>query len=354
MQRRKFLQTLGVSTFGTVFGNKLAGFLPNGLNVRYIDGSWFEFQHHNIAEGRYWNPALEQFSAEQWESKIREIALSGIRYLVLLDVAISGKSFYPSELLPQHRMGCDDPLETVLDAADRYGIYFFVGNDFFGNWFNSKFLMTDRQVHLLRVKAMNEIAEKYGHHKSFYGWYYPNETGIDGCFDEIFIHYVNSLSTEVDVITPGAKKLIAPYGTRNVRVGDRYIRQIEQLNVDFIAYQDEVGVNKSGTEETGKYFEQLYHMHSKAGRAKLWADVEVFCFEGEVYKSALRPAPYERVFRQLEAVSPFVDKILIYQYLGMINKLGTDAFAGHPDSVQLYEQLTAGSWLRGKREHPLP
>ena len=38
------------------------------------------------------------------------------------------------------------------------------------------------------------------------------------------------------------------------------------------------------------------------------------------------PAPFDRVKLQLEAVSPWVDKILVYQYLGMMNRPGTTAF----------------------------
>lgn len=33
----------------------------------------------------------------------------------------------------------------------------------------------------------------------------------------------------------------------------------------------------------------------------------------------------------------------------MINKPGSNVFAGHPDSIELYEQLTTRRWLRGKR-----
>jgi len=193
---------------------------------------------------------------------------------------------------------------------------------------------------------MNEVAEKYAHHKSFYGWYYPNETGIHGHFDDVFINYVNTSSAEARKLTPKAKTLIAPYGTRNVKADENYVRQLEELDVDFIAYQDEVGVQKTKPEESGRFYEQLYKVHKKAGRAKLWADVEVFAFEGDVYKSALLPGSPERIIKQLEAVSPFVDKIFIYQYTGMINKPGTDVFAGHPDSTELYKQLKKYNFLK--------
>jgi hypothetical protein len=206
--------------------------------------------------------------------------------------------------------------------------------------------MRDKDVQNLRIKAMNEIAEKYAHHKSFYGWYYPNETGINGHFDDSFINYVNSSSAEAAKLTPKAKTLIAPYGTRNVKAGEQYVRQIEQLDVDFIAYQDEIGVEKTKVEESAGFFENLYKLHKKAAKSRLWADVEVFRFEGKVYQSALLPAPPERVIQQLEAVSPFVEKIFIYQYMGMMNKPGSQAFAGHPDSVELYNQLANHRFIK--------
>lgn len=347
MQRRNFLKSCGAAILtGSFFHELRAAIQRNPEKIKPIEGSWFEFQHHNLAEGKYWNETLKTFSAAQWDAKVKEIADSGIRYLVLLNVAIYDKTFYPSALLPQHDMGCDDPLETILNAADKYEVKFFVSNDFFGDWTNPYFLMTDPGINKLRLNAMNEIVEKYAHHKSFYGWYFPNETGISGHYEDFFIDYVNASSAEAAKLMPGTKTLIAPYGTRNVKADDKYAGQLERLNVDYIAYQDEIGVEKTRVDESAGYFEQLHRLHKKASRARLWADVEVFRFEGKVYKSALLPAPAERVIKQLEAVSPFVEKIFIYQYTGLLNTPGSLAFAGHPDSEILYTELAKYRFLK--------
>lgn len=346
MLRRNFLRSVGMTALSAAFSKEILAAARQNKKIKPIEGSWFEFQHHSAVEGTPWNKALEQFTAEQWDAKVRELADAGMRYLVLLDIAIYGKSFYPSSLMPKHQLGCDDPLETVLSAADKYGIRFFVSNGFFGDWTKPVFLMKDPEVRKLRFKAMNEVAEKYAHHKSFYGWYYPNEIGINGHYTDFFIDYVNSSSAEASKLTPKAKSLIGPYGTRHVKADDEFVRQLEQLDVDFIAYQDEIGVQKTRVDESAAIYEKLYHLHKKAAKAKLWADVEVFRFEGKVYNSALLPAPPERVIQQLEAVSPYVEKILIYQYGGLINKPGSPAFAGPEESVNLYNELVRHGYLK--------
>ncbi|WP_257656516.1 DUF4434 domain-containing protein [Parapedobacter lycopersici] len=347
MKRRNFLQLAGASAALALFhGHSTAAPAGNHRKVHAITGTWFEFQHHSEVEGTYWNPALAAFTADDWEAKVAEIAGTGIRYLVLLDVAIYGKSFYPSALLPQHALTDNDPLETVLSATDKHQLRVFMSNGFFGDWRNPAFLMQDKDIHLLRVRAMEELTGKYGHHPSFYGWYYPNETGINGHFDDNFIQYVNKCSLEAHRLTPRAKTLIAPYGTRNVAADDGYVAQLDRLDVDFIAYQDEIGVQKTRVDESTAIFEKLHRLHRKSGRNELWADVEVFAFEGEVYRSALLPAAPERVLAQLGALAELVEQVFIYQYTGMINRPGSPVTIGYRGQHDLYTALTEAGWLK--------
>ena len=304
---------------------------------RKIDGTFFEFRHHNTAEGKYWNPALEKFEGTDWRQKVREISELGMEYIVVMATALYDKCYFKSAVFPFADTLCPDPIEEILSEADKCGVKVFLGNGFYGDWRKAGQNIKSQEVIDRSFRAMEELAILYAHHESFYGWYFPDETCIILKFSGDFMKYVNLCSARCHELTPEKKTLIAPYGTNLALANNRYIRCLTELDVDFIAYQDEVGVKKTKVDRTKRIFEKLRNAHDKAGRSQLWADIELFDFEGVVYKSALVPAKFERVQKQIENAAPYVDKILSYQYLGIMNPADSPSFAGHPDSVKLYE-----------------
>ncbi len=360
---------------------------PSPMAIKPISGSWFEFQHPSTVEGVDWNATCASFTGQQWDAKIKEIAQVGMEFLVLMGTALYYRSFVRTTIFPQWHLACPDPLEAVLSAADKYGVKFFIGAGFYGNWGGPN-AISDPVTAKKRLQAIEEIIRFYGHHQSFYGWYWPDEIEIIPRFTEQYIQYVNASSRLARQLTPHARILIAPYGTRFAVPDDEYVRQLADLDVDIIAYQDEVGVRKSRVEETSAYYEGLKKAHDRARRSAIWADVEIFDFEGApqkglpppvfldhairevdtlspslakfiesfeprpgIYTSPLVPARFDRVVRQLEAVSPWVDKILVYEYQGMMNQPGSAAFCGSPDSANLYTAYV--NWLHMQEQGKL-
>lgn len=328
--------SLGVAPAASQRSTKLGRCKP-------IKGSWISIwwddQRHF-----YWNDACLKYSAVQWALAVREAAEIGMEYMVLLAIGKDSKAFYDTPLLPKLKMACENPIEALLAAADKCHIKFFLSSDWFGSW-DYQCLHDPARVRA-RLQMMGEIARQYGHHRSFYGWYWPNEAALGPYFTEDFISYVNACTREARQLMPRAKTLIAPYGTYRAVCDDRFVRQLEQLDVDIVAYQDEVGCLRMNPVQSAVAFEKLRRAHDRVPQRALWADVEVFAWEGPPNKpgSPLIPAPFSRVKQQLEAVSPFVDTILIYQYQGLMNKPGSKAFAGHPDSTRLYADYV--NWRR--------
>jgi uncharacterized lipoprotein YddW (UPF0748 family) len=155
MRRRDFIRYLGLGSVAVTIPEAMhavpaaATTLCSDKKTKPISGSWFEFQH-SAAEGGYWNEALAHFTADQWRRKVFEIREVGMEYLVLMGVARAGKPFYPSKIAPRIPMGCDDPLEAVLSAADECGIKFFVSNDFWGD-LDAYNMMLDKGVQTVRL-----------------------------------------------------------------------------------------------------------------------------------------------------------------------------------------------------------
>jgi hypothetical protein len=349
MNRREFITLLGAGAAATALtpGCQTMGPAPGLSKTQAIRGSWISIwwddrRHH------YWNDACLQFSAAQWELAVKDVADLGFEYLVLLAIAKGGKAFYDTILLPRLPMACADPIEALLRGGDKYGVKFFMSSDWYGDWDEQALLAPGRMS--ARFRMMEEIATRYGRHKSFHGWYWPNEACLTPYFSDNFIRHVNLCSAEARRLMPKARTLTAPYGTNLAVSDDKFVRQLEQLDVDVIAYQDEVGCLRMDAAKSAVCYERLRRAHDRVPQRALWADVEVFAWEGPANQqtSCLIPAPFERVQAQLEAVSSFVDRVLIYQYQGLMNRPGSRAFAGHPESGRLYRDYSA--WL--KQAHP--
>lgn len=342
LSRHSFLRLLGLGAAGLGVTPAFSAGVP-GQRTKPIQGSWISIWWDDRRHF-YWNDACLHYTADQWASAVKEVADIGMEYLVLLAVAKDGKAFYRSRLLPKLPTTCEDPIEALLKAADRYGVKFFLSSDWYGAWDHR--CLVDPALVRARCQMMEELAQHYGHHRSFYGWYWPNEAALGPYFTDDFISYVNASGRQARQLMPRAKTLIAPYGTNKAVCDDRFVRQLEQLEVDIVAYQDEVGCLRMNATQSAAAFRTLRRAHDRVPQRALWADVETFAWEGPANRpdSPLIPAPFERVQQQLEAVSPYVDKILIYQYQGLMNKPGSRAFAGHPGSVQLYNEYV--HWRR--------
>ena len=111
---------------------------------------------------------------------------------------------------------------------------FFVGGGFYGDW-ESDGIITDPIGEKNRLRAIEQVAARYAHHRSFYGWYWPDEAFLNPRFMPDFIRYVNLNSKLARQLIPGKKTMIAPYGTRIVIPDDAFVRQLDSFDIDIIA-----------------------------------------------------------------------------------------------------------------------
>ena len=62
--------------------------------IKPITGTFFEFDHHNRPEGKYYNSDMWSFSEAQWRAKVRETASIGMDTLVLMASALYDEVYY--------------------------------------------------------------------------------------------------------------------------------------------------------------------------------------------------------------------------------------------------------------------
>ena len=313
--------------------------------MKPITGAWFEFKHHNLAEGQLYNDALRSFTAEQWAAMIRDTRAMGMDTLVLTCSSLvyreESESYAPVDVFPRAAMVCDTPMDVLMNTAEEEGIGVFLSAGFYGFWEDSEGNMKSREVEKRAFRACEEMYARYADHRSFRGWYLPDETEAGPYFSPVFLDYVARYSAFFRQLDAKKPILIAPYGTNKIVPDDTFVRQLAGMDVDYIAYQDEVGVQKSRPEDTASYYQGLCRAHGRAGRSKLWADIEMFDFTGAVYHSALVPASMERIARQIASVSPYVDKILCYAFPGLLSRPGSTASFPGGAQEKLYADYLA-------------
>jgi len=170
--RRRFLTALGAGLASAPLATSCASRPSRGGATQPIRGSWISIGWDDRRHF-YWNDPCLGFTAAQWQAAVRDVADLGMGYLVLLAIAKGGKAFYDTPLLPKLDMVCPDPIEAMLAAADRWGVKFFVSSDWYGEW--DARALSDPDRARKRFQMMGEIAQRYSHHRSFHGWYWPNE-----------------------------------------------------------------------------------------------------------------------------------------------------------------------------------
>lgn len=295
---------------------------------------------------------MRNYTEKQWDAFMEDLASIGQKYLVLVCTFSGPKGrtcVYPSkEADAVVELGCEDALETVFSAADKHDLKIFATNDFYNSVeLNDAF---DPVCIAARNTILEELNHRYGHHKSFYGWYLSKESYLCPYFKEDFIRYVNESAEVMRRIKPDAKILIAPYGTRLARFDPIMVDQLKRLDCDIIAYQDCVGCLANTIEESAAAFSNLRKAHDAAGRSALWADVETFEWDNGENKldSRLISTSWQRLKAQLAACSPYVDEILVFSFQGLLTNPNSIAYCGYAESARLYGEYI--NWL--KAEYP--
>ncbi|MDD2512374.1 MAG: DUF4434 domain-containing protein [Proteiniphilum sp.] len=317
--------------------------------VKPISGTWINLPYKDV-RNKYTNPKnFEHTDPALWEAKVREWAEMGMEYLVFMEVANEGKSYYPSQIMPwMYDKKRKSPVDAILDEAAKYEMKVFMSTGWAKDQDDN---LLDPAIKKRQLQIVEELASLYGNHKAFYGWYLPVEDCLCPILSDHAVQSVNSLVGKARSLTPGKKTLISPYG---IGLSDfdhpEYEKQLAKLKVDIIAYQDEVGCVRDPftIPRLKKNWARLRTIHNHLG-IEMWANCETFTWEKQSNdrESALIPAAYSRLLSQQVAASDAgVDCIISFMFQGIVEDPKSPYQLGQPVwSNRLYNDYMA--WKRG-------
>jgi hypothetical protein len=314
------------------------------MTAPIITGSWIDVIHVNQKDGVYWNRKTLAYSDPEWDGLVGHLKNDlGITLLMLQNVARDGGGIYPSKTLEWQwkTVNCRDPLRAIMTACDRRGVDFFPGIGF-PTAAGTVEADSSKQLDWYE-RVSDEFLENYGRHACFKGWYVAAETAIkNGSFNPTHVAFTARLCELWRKLTPNLPSLASPFfcGERTIADVANFTADIQRLGCDIIAYQDGVGCSTGRArrwppEDNASLFEQLAEAHVKTS-VRLWANIELFSFENDIFFQPLLPAPFERVRQQLESAAPFVERVVAYTAPGLMTSQQVCPALGAPETEDLY------------------
>lgn len=320
------------------------------IRSKPVEGTWINLFWQD-ERNNYMNPSyIDGTSPELWKLKVRELHEIGIRYIVIMAVANEGKAAYPSDFMEHsYPDGRQSPVSAIMEQADECGMDVFMSCGWARNMLDD---LSDPEVKATQLRIMEETSELYSHHKSFFGWYLPVEDSFEPVLSEHAVSAANWLAEKARSLTPGKQVMISPYGLCHADFkSPRFAERIKQLNVDIIAYQDEVGCVREPMpmKRMKEHFKILGDIHKECG-IRFWANIESFTWDRKTnsWYSTLVPAAFGRYLSQIAGVNQAgVETILSFSIFGIYDKPGSEIPLGQPVYSGIsYNDYT--DWLSGK------
>lgn len=165
-----------------------------------ITGTFIDEISHDIPH--------QNWGRKEWEQDFKHMKAAGIDTIILIRSGYRRFITYPSVYLQQH-YGCYAPpidlVELFLELADLHDMRFYFGLYDSGHYWDSGNL--DREIDANRY-VIDEVWQRYGHHKSFGGWYLSMEISrkTKGATEAF-----NTLGLQCKGVSGGLPTLISPW-----------------------------------------------------------------------------------------------------------------------------------------------
>ena len=313
-------------------------------STRRLGGAWVDIYHFSEQEGKFFNPELAKMTDRQWRELVQAMHAVDQNIMVITMVfenythrgqhqieteGYHGRAYYTSKLYPGRMpIASKDPLETIFSEADRLGMHVMsgVGNYAFFDYTPGALAWSKR--------VADELWQRYGHHRSFYGWYVTAEKdgslGSEAERAEI-VSFFEQFTPHVRRLAPDKPVMLAPNSYHLKGAEAAYRKLLPHLDIlcPFGFHRMQPG-DLTGEESAAT----LQALCDQSG-AHLWMDLESFLFLDNVGGGPLVPRPIEGLVSDFTRFGNF-EKTLHYQFPGLMSSPAMSRQPGGPASVKLY------------------
>lgn len=226
---------------------------------------------------------------------------------------------YPSGLAGYSQNTATDVVGRALTAADTANVTEYLGlqtNDDWWNVYGNDSVWLNSEATKANALA-DDLYAKYGTHSSFSGWYLPFEVDnwnfTSSASQTNMANFYTTVANHLHALTPGKPVIISPFfNTSGGQTSSQWTTMWQSIlataPIDVVALQDGVGAGHATTGELATWFAATKTAITNARpTTQLWADSETFSPD-------FTPMPIGQLVADLNAVAPYVSKILSFSY----------------------------------------
>ncbi|MBN9501902.1 MAG: Tat pathway signal protein [Armatimonadetes bacterium 55-13] len=246
-----------------------------------------------------------------WKKEFELYSKIGIDSVVIIRAGYQNKCIFPSKTIPNLLPIYDDLGETFYSLADEYNLDVYFGTYDSGfHWWRRNWW---KEVEL-NLPFLEEAVQRYGHHKSFKGWYLTHETSKnDAHIIELFNHIGRHCKELKDVPV-----LISPYPQGAKQFGENVMSLDESFEhwdrifgatkgaFDICAFQD----GQIHYQELPRFIQGIGSLGSKHG-VTIWSNLETFDRDMPI---KFPPADWRYLRFKMEAATPVAEKIITFEF----------------------------------------
>lgn len=272
--------------------------------VPRITGTFLDEITHDIPS--------QNWGEDEWQHEFELYSLIGIDTVIIIRAGYRNRCIFPSQTLPDLLPVYEDLGERFFRLANRYGLKVFFGTyDSGHHWMRGAWWKEAE----LNAAFVREVADRYGHHPSFGGWYLCHETSRhDMHITELFnaIGRACREAKEVPVLISPFPQGAKQFEGEDVMGLDESMDHWERIFAetrgafDICAFQD----GQIHYQELPRFLRSVRDLGDRHG-VTIWSNVETFDRDMPI---KFPPADWRNLRFKLEAAAATAEKIITFEF----------------------------------------